>query len=66
MEMFRRTYAEINLDHLAHNIRVIQKAFPQRFICPMIKANAYGHGDVHLAHYLEPVSYTHLTLPTKA
>ena len=53
MEMFRRTYAEINLDNLAHNIRVLLKAFPQRFICPMIKANAYGHGDVHLAHYLE-------------
>lgn len=53
MEMFRRTFAEINLDHLAHNIGVLQKAFPSGFLCPMVKANAYGHGDVHLALFME-------------
>jgi alanine racemase len=53
MEMFRRTFAEINLDHLAHNISVLQKAFPSTFISPMVKANAYGHGDVQLALFME-------------
>jgi alanine racemase len=61
MEMFRRTYAEINLDHLEHNIRVIEKAFPQTpFICPMVKANAYGHGDVQLGRYLESMGIKHM------
>lgn len=60
MEMFRRTYAEINLDHLKHNIEVLQKAFPQRFLCPMVKANAYGHGDVQLARFLETLGIRHL------
>ncbi len=58
--MYRRTYAEINLDHLAHNIRLIQKAFPQAFLCPMVKANAYGHGDVQLSRSLEAMGVQHL------
>ena len=42
MKMFRRTYAEINLDHLKENIQAIQKALPDvPFLCPMVKANAY-------------------------
>ncbi|WP_415063386.1 alanine racemase [Bdellovibrio sp.] len=61
MEMYRRTFAEINLDHLAHNIRVLQKSFPQApFLCPMVKANAYGHGDVQLARFLETLGVEHL------
>lgn len=56
MEMYRRTYAEINLNHLAYNIRAIQKAFPEAgFLCPMVKANAYGHGDARLGLYLESI-----------
>lgn len=61
MEMYRRTFAEINLDHLAHNIRVMQTAFPQTpFLCPMIKANAYGHGDVQVGRFLETLGVGHL------
>lgn len=61
MEMYRRTYAEINLDHLAHNIRVMQTAFPKSsFLCPMIKANAYGHGDVQIGKFLESLGVSHL------
>ncbi|WII72894.1 alanine racemase [Bdellovibrio sp. 22V] len=59
--MFRRTFAEINLDHFAHNIRVLQKSFPQTpFLCPMVKANAYGHGDVELARFLETLGIEHV------
>lgn len=61
MEMYRRTYAEINLDHLAYNIQTIQQAFPQAsFLCPMVKANAYGHGDLQLARFLERRGIRHL------
>lgn len=61
MEMFRRTYAEINLDHLAHNFHYLHQALGRdRFYCPMIKANAYGHGDVAVAKLLEAEGATHL------
>ncbi len=61
MEMYRRTYAEINLDHLDYNIQAIQRAFPQApFLCPMVKANAYGHGDIQLARFLEKKGIQHL------
>ena len=61
MEMFRRTFAEINLDHLAHNYFEIKKlAGDNRFICPMVKANAYGHGDLEVAKHLENNGVTHL------
>lgn len=61
MEIYRKTFAEINLDHLAHNVRVLQNAFPKApFMCPMIKANAYGHGDVQLAKFLEKLGIQHL------
>lgn len=61
MEMFRRTFAEINLDHLAHNYFEIKKlGGDNRFICPMVKANAYGHGDFEVARHLENLGVTHL------
>ena len=61
MEMFRRTYAEINLEHLSHNFNLIQKmAQPDRFLCPMVKANAYGHGDVRIAQHLVKIGAKHL------
>lgn len=54
MEMFRRTYADINLENLIHNWHQIKKvASDDRFICPMVKANAYGHGDVQVSKVLE-------------
>ncbi|AGH96191.1 alanine racemase [Pseudobdellovibrio exovorus] len=54
MEMFRRTYADINLENLIFNWNQIKKiAADDRFICPMIKANAYGHGDVQIGKTLE-------------
>ncbi|HEY8269915.1 MAG TPA: alanine racemase [Pseudobdellovibrionaceae bacterium] len=59
--MYRRTLAEINLDHVAHNFEVLKKAFSHApFICPMVKANAYGHGDVAVALCLEKVGAQHL------
>ncbi|MBC7371820.1 MAG: alanine racemase [Bdellovibrionaceae bacterium] len=61
MEMYRRTFAEINLDHLAQNFEALKRAFPQApFLCPMVKANAYGHGDVAVARCLEQLGAKHL------
>lgn len=61
MEMFRRTYAEVNLEHLSHNFNLIQKiAQSDRFLCPMVKANAYGHGDVRVAQHLVKIGAKNL------
>lgn len=60
-EMFRRTYAEINLDKLISNAKALKKvANDDRFFCPMVKANAYGHGDVQVAQALESEGFEHL------
>lgn len=54
MDMYRRTYAEVNLDALEHNVQVLQKGLGSiPFFCPMVKANAYGHGDVQVAKCFE-------------
>jgi len=59
--MFRRTFAEVNLDHIAHNFEVLKSAFPNApFLCPMVKANGYGHGDVAVARCLEELGAKHL------
>ncbi|RYZ64577.1 MAG: alanine racemase, partial [Proteobacteria bacterium] len=61
MEMYRQTFAEINLDHLAQNFEALKRSFPQApFLCPMVKANAYGHGDVPVARCLEQLGAKHL------
>lgn len=54
MALYRQTFAEINLEAWANNIGLLQKHFSSAsFFCPMIKANAYGHGDIELARVLE-------------
>lgn len=50
--MFQQTIAEINLNHLQHNWQVVKQAMGSRFICPMVKAFAYGHDDVLISRSL--------------
>ncbi|HKS39002.1 MAG TPA: alanine racemase [Blastocatellia bacterium] len=41
----RPTWAEINLDNLVHNFRLIKKMIgPSVALMPALKADAYGHG----------------------
>ena len=50
----RPTCAEINLENLAHNFRVIKAAVGSAVaIMPAVKADAYGHGAVACAQVLE-------------
>ena len=47
MTVFRPTRAEIDLEALRSNFRLLRSLAPEAdFACPMVKANAYGHGDV--------------------
>jgi alanine racemase len=47
MQLMRPTWAEINLDHLAHNVKEVKKRMkPGQLLMGVIKADAYGHGSV--------------------
>lgn len=51
--MERRTWAEINLDALANNIREIRRITnPKSQIMAIVKADAYGHGVAECAELL--------------
>jgi len=65
-----RTWAEINLDHLAHNYsRVVELAAqgnPQQpaKVMSVIKANAYGHGAVQAARILTGAGCEYMAVAT--
>ncbi len=48
--MARPTYAQIDLDAVIRNIHAIKDHIGQRKICAAVKADAYGHGAVAVAH----------------
>lgn len=47
-----RCWAEINLDAFCHNFKLIKKNVENTPICAVIKADAYGHGDLVVANLL--------------
>ncbi len=61
--MLKRTWAEIQLDHLAHNFRELTKNLPKdcRFL-GVVKADAYGHGAVPVARELQALGAGYLAV----
>jgi len=53
MNIVRRTWAEISLDSIRHNFLQIKNKIGDTKLCCVIKADAYGHGAVQLAHIYE-------------
>jgi alanine racemase len=49
----RPTYAEVNLDAIAHNLSCVRKAAGQAQVYAVVKADAYGHGLIPVARCLE-------------
>ncbi len=62
-KLLKRTWAEVNLDHLRHNITVLRSSLPSgcRFL-GVVKADAYGHGAVPVASELEALGAEHLAV----
>jgi alanine racemase len=56
--MSTKTFAEINLDHLAYNINGIKEKVAPSGIIPVVKANAYGHGAVAVTKRLVKEGFT--------
>lgn len=55
-EIFKslRTWVEINLDALESNYNAVREALPENTkILAVVKANAYGHGAIGVAKFLE-------------
>ena len=51
-----RAWAQINLDSLCHNAVVLRQCLPEKCrIMAVVKANAYGHGDIEVAHALSHI-----------
>lgn len=50
MDLYRNTYAEINLKNIETNVKEIIKKFNNyKYYFGVIKADSYGHGDTNTA-----------------
>lgn len=47
--MVRPSWVEIDLDAIAHNVRLLADIAAPARLCAVVKADAYGHGDVPVA-----------------
>ncbi|MBR3640814.1 MAG: alanine racemase, partial [Oscillibacter sp.] len=62
-EILRRTWAEIDLDALAHNYAVARKRIGKNCkYLGVVKADAYGHGAVQVASRLEKLGADYLAV----
>ncbi|QOV19094.1 alanine racemase [Blautia liquoris] len=54
MNNYLRCYAEVSLSAIGHNIREVRKQIsPETKLLIVIKADAYGHGAVKVARFME-------------
>jgi len=62
-EMQKRTWAEISLDNIEYNYRSIMSCLPEgcKFL-GVVKADAYGHGAMQVAHRLEKAGADYLAV----
>lgn len=51
--MSRKTFATINLSAIKHNYLYAKSCVPSAYAVAIVKANAYGHGAVNVAKYLD-------------
>ena len=58
-----RTWAEINLDELAHNFKILKSILkPDAKFLGVVKANAYGHGIVQIGRKLQELGADYLAV----
>ncbi len=60
--MYRNTWVEINLDSIYHNVSVIKSHTGYKKLYAVVKANAYGHGDIEVAKVALEAGATHLAV----
>lgn len=47
---YRPTWIEIDLDRIKKNVQTLKEKHPDKQLLAVVKANAYGHGDVEVSH----------------
>ena len=62
-DLQKRTWAEISLSNILHNYKAIRSSLPEgcRFL-GVVKADAYGHGSLQVAHLLEDAGADYLAV----
>lgn len=61
MRFYRPTWAEVNLNNLAHNFRQIKKILaPKTKVMACVKADAYGHGLIPVSRKLAVLGVDYL------
>lgn len=60
-----RAWVEIDLSNLKHNLETLQRVLPPkcRFMA-VVKANAYGHGDIAVSQYCNKIGIDHFAVAT--
>ena len=57
MEKLKRTWAEINLDNLRYNVEQVRGLLKDHVsLMAVVKADAYGHGDVEVANAISDLA----------
>ncbi len=51
MDILKRTWAQVDLDAVAHNFRSIKAHIGEKKLCCVIKADGYGHGSQRLSKF---------------
>ncbi|WP_043934357.1 alanine racemase [Bacillus sp. EB01] len=60
---YRDTWAEIDLDDISQNVSAIKELFPTDVeLIAVVKANAYGHGDVQVAETALKIGASYLAV----
>lgn len=55
----RRTWAEVSLDAIEHNYKALRARIGENVkFLGVVKADAYGHGAVHVARTLQELART--------
>lgn len=58
-----RAWAEVNLNHLKHNLLELKSVLPQECnIMAVVKADAYGHGCIRIARHLSKAGVKHFAV----
>lgn len=65
LEIRDRAWTEISLDNLKHNVKEIKKCLkPGCEFMAVVKANAYGHGDIEISRYLNKINVNNFGVAT--
>ncbi|ARJ50240.1 alanine racemase [Staphylococcus lutrae] len=61
---YRATVMRVDLDAITQNVEALSKLQPNKMMMPVVKANAYGLGSVHVAQHLSELGMSFFCVAT--